>query len=79
MLAFKLLIREGLHMTLDERLIDIEMAIANQQKIIDDLNDVIIKQGKTLDLLAKENKLLLSLMRDDNVKPLSEELPPPHY
>lgn len=66
-------------MTLDERLIDIEMAIANQQKIIDDLNDVIIKQGKTLDLLAKENKLLLSLMRDDNVKPLSEELPPPHY
>lgn len=66
-------------MTLEERLIDIEMAIANQQKVIDDLNDVIIKQGKLIDMLGKENKFLLSIVNDDGVKPLSEETPPPHY
>lgn len=66
-------------MTLDERLIDIESALANQQKMLDELNDVVIAQGKTLDRLLKENKYLLNLIKEDAVKPLSEETPPPHY
>lgn len=66
-------------MTLDERLIDIEMAIANMQKTIDDLNEVIIRQGRQLDLLGKENKLLADMIKSGGIKPLSEETPPPHY
>ncbi len=66
-------------MTLDERLIDIETAIANLQKTIDDLNDVIIRQGKEIALLAKENKFLAGIIKDENVKSLNEETPPPHY
>ncbi len=69
----------GHKMDIENRLIDIEMAIANLQRVVDDLNDVVIKQGKAIDLLQKENKVLASMVNSDNVKPLSEETPPPHY
>lgn len=63
----------------ESRLVDIEMAVTNLQRMVDDLNDVVIKQGKTIDLLIKEHKVLVSMLNDENVKPLSEETPPPHY
>ena len=66
-------------MTLDERLIDIEMAVANLQKTVDELNEVVIRQGREIDLLAKENKLLADMLKEENIKPLQEETPPPHY
>ena len=66
-------------MDLENRLIDLETALTQEQKMLDDLNEVIIEQGKTIDTLVKENSYLLSLIKDDTVKPLSEETPPPHY
>lgn len=66
-------------MTLDERLIDIEMAVANLQKTVDELNEVVIHQGREIDLLVKENKLLADMLKEENIKPLQEETPPPHY
>ncbi len=64
---------------MQERLIDIEIAIANLQKNIDELNEVVIKQGNLIDKLLKENRLLAAMIKDNTVKPLSEETPPPHY
>ncbi len=64
---------------LEERLIDIEMILTEQQRMLDDLNDIIIKQGKEIDTLKKENALLKNLIERETVKPLSEETPPPHY
>lgn len=64
---------------MDERLTDIEIAIANLQKTVDDLNDVVFKQGLLIDKLTKENRLLATMIKDNTVKPLSEETPPPHY
>jgi len=64
---------------IEQRLIDIEIAIANQEKVIDELNQVIITQGKQIDNLLRQNKYLLSILENDLVKPSSEELPPPHY
>ena len=64
---------------MQERLIDIEIAIANLQKNVDELNEVVIKQGNLIDRLLKENKLLVAMIKDNTVKPLSEETPPPHY
>ena len=64
---------------MQERLINIEMAIANLQKNIDELNEVVIKQGNLIDRLLKENRLLATMIKDNTVKPLSEETPPPHY
>lgn len=64
---------------LEERLVAIEMALANQEKITEDLNQVIIEQGRMIDRLAKQNQYLMTLAEQDTVKPLSEETPPPHY
>lgn len=64
---------------LEQRLIEIETALAQSEKYIDDLNDIVIEQGKKIDYLIKQNKYLLSRLEEDVVKPLSEETPPPHY
>ncbi len=64
---------------LDERLMNIEMALANQERVVEDLNQVVIEQGKVIDLLQKQNQYLLSRLDEETVKPLSEETPPPHY
>lgn len=62
-----------------ERLVDIEMALDNQQKAIDDLSEMLIKQGKIIDHLQKQNEWLKDNINQDVVKPLAEETPPPHY
>lgn len=64
---------------LEERLIEIEMALVNQERIVEDLNSVVIEQGKMIDRLLKQNQYLMSVVDQDTVKPLSEETPPPHY
>ena len=55
------------------------MALANQERMLDDLNQVVIEQGKIIDLLQKQSQYLLAHMDEETVKPLSEETPPPHY
>lgn len=64
---------------LEEKLIQIETALANQERIVEDLNSVIIEQGKMIDRLLKQNQYLMSVVDQDTVKPFSEETPPPHY
>lgn len=63
----------------DERLINIEMALANHEKMLDELNQVIIEQGKMIEKLSRQNQYLMNLAETDAVKPQSEETPPPHY
>lgn len=62
-----------------ERLINIETLLAEHEKVLDELNEVIIEQGKQIERLAKQNQFLLSKIEDEGVKPQSEETPPPHY
>lgn len=64
---------------INSRLTEIELVVAHQQKIIDDLNDVVISQGKMLENLMLQHKQLCAVLSEDVVKPLSEEVPPPHY
>lgn len=61
------------------RFINIEMALDNQEKAIEDLSDMIIRQGKLIDNLLKQNEMMKNAINQDVVKPLSEETPPPHY
>ncbi len=63
----------------EQRLIDIEMALANQEKTLDELNKIVFEQGQKIENLLKLNKYLFDLVEKDTVKPLSEEIPPPHY
>ncbi len=67
--------------TNEQRFIDIEMALSNLERVIDDLNEVIIKQGKDIAFLQKQNHYLTEALRNAQsaVKPLEEETPPPHY
>ncbi|MEE6206673.1 MAG: SlyX family protein [Alphaproteobacteria bacterium] len=64
---------------LTNRLIDIEMALDNQAKTIEDLSEMVVKQGKLIDHLLKQNEMLRDALSTDVVKPLSDETPPPHY
>ena len=64
---------------MEERLIDIEMALAVLQKNFDELNSVVIEQAKQIAHLQKLNRYILDNMEKDVVKPLEEETPPPHY
>jgi len=65
---------------LDKRLIEIETIIAHQQKMLDDINHVLLEQNKIIDRLLKQNKYLSELIENNSVvKPLNEETPPPHY
>ena len=57
---------------INQRLIDIEMTL-------DDLSEMVVKQGKIIDTLTAQNTLLKSMLSQDIVKPQSEETPPPHY
>ena len=63
----------------EERLIKIETVLAEHERLIEELNEVIISQGKMIDHLVKQNQYLTDLLKEDAVKPLSEETPPPHY
>jgi len=65
----------------EQRFIDLEMAIANLERVVEDLNDVIIRQGKDIAFLQKQNHYLTEALRNTQsvVKPLEEETPPPHY
>ena len=64
----------------EKRLDAVEMKLAYLEDFTAKLQEVAVEQGKTIDILREENKLLSSRLRDliDNL----EEIPnrkPPHY
>ena len=61
------------------RLMELEMASDMHQRMLDDLNDAIIRQEKIIERLQKQNEMLKEALSRDIVKPLSEKTPPPHY
>lgn len=63
---------------MEERLQEIEMAIANLERTVEELNAEAIRQARVIERLERENKQLKETL-EGNVKPLSEETPPPHY
>jgi SlyX protein len=63
---------------LQKRLEALEVDVCHQQKMLDTLNDELVKQWKVIDRLVQENKELKGAL-GSNIKPLSEETPPPHY
>jgi len=64
---------------LDKRLVDVEINVTYLQKSLNELSDMVVKQGKVIEHLERQNMLLQSALETEIVKPLSEETPPPHY
>ncbi|MBQ3695619.1 MAG: SlyX family protein [Alphaproteobacteria bacterium] len=62
-----------------DRLTEIERHLANLEAQLDDLNSVVIQQGRKIDRLEKDYRALRDSVDASLVKPLSEETPPPHY
>ena len=65
----------------EQRFIKIEMALSDLERTVEDLNEVIIRQGRDFAFLQKQNRFLTEALRNaqSTVKPLEEETPPPHY
>lgn len=64
---------------MQERLNNIEMCLAEQERILDDLNTEVLRLTKIVANLEKQIEQLKAEREENLVKPLSEETPPPHY
>lgn len=62
-----------------DRLIDLEVYVTSQDKMLEELNAEVLRQGKLIDMLVRDIKRLRTTQQESNIKPLSEETPPPHY
>lgn len=63
----------------EERLINIEVSLANCEKTIEELNLVIIEQGKLINSLQKRYNFIIDFLSQEGIRSLEEETPPPHY
>ncbi|HSW52332.1 MAG TPA: SlyX family protein [Sulfuricaulis sp.] len=67
---------------MNERLTELEVRVAFQEKTIQDLNEVVTDQQRQLDRLAQELEAVksrLAALAPALVIPQEEEKPPPHY
>lgn len=64
--------------TVNERFMNIEMKIAYQEKLIADLNEVLLKRGREIDQLTRRLASLENLAREDSPENPGHERPP-HY
>lgn len=65
---------------IEERIIELERTIADLDRTLKDLNQVVAEQSFKID---KMEKVIFYLAQNfdtsGSIKPLSEEVPPPHY
>jgi SlyX protein len=67
---------------MEERIVELETRFMHQQSTIQELNEVVIAQQKSIDELKEEVELLKRQMRVEAgsiIRDPSEESPPPHY
>ncbi len=65
---------------MEERIIELEKKVSYQEKVIEDLNDVVVGQQKELDRLKiRWDDLQKQVMSGSLVKNQEDEEPPPHY
>ena len=64
---------------MEQRLTDIEICLAEQERMLDDLNTEVLRLAKLVSVLEKQVERLKAERTETLVKPLSEETPPPHY
>ena len=67
---------------MEERVVELEMRFMHQQSTIQELNEVVIAQQKSINDLKEEVELLKRQMRLEAgsiIRDPSEETPPPHY
>lgn len=66
-------------MSVEDELVEIERAVTYQDRMLKELNAVVIEQGREIEKLKHLVDMLTQSVDVRFVKPLSEETPPPHY
>ena len=64
---------------MEKRLTDIEICLAEHERILDELNEEVLRLSKLVSFMEKQIERLKAERTETLVKPLSEETPPPHY
>ncbi len=64
-------------MSLEHRLIDLEIKVAHQDQLLEELNDVIYQQQKALDEMQIQMTALRNKLADSDSETRNEK--PPHY
>ena len=61
-----------------ERIVDLEVQVMHQQRLLEELNELVYSQQQTIDRLSTEFRQLKEQLPSLN-KNEEEETPPPHY
>lgn len=65
---------------IEERFIALESLAAEYERTIKDLNQIVAEQALTIDKLQRDVYFLAqNFDASGQIRPLSEEVPPPHY
>ena len=64
---------------MQKEVIDLQMRSMEQARQLDDLNQEVLRLSKLVSRLEKQYTALQDAIQENLVKPLSEEIPPPHY
>lgn len=64
---------------MEDRITELETKMTHQEKMIDELNDVVIQQGKEIEALKVKARVLKESMSQQLLKNEEDETPPPHY
>ena len=65
---------------IEERFIAMESIIADNERTLKDLNQIVSEQTQTINRLQREVFFLVqNFDTSGQIRPLSEEVPPPHY
>ena len=69
-------------LALEKRVAELEMTLTFQDDTISELEKTVAYQQQAIQTLERKLNLLgeyLKSLREDPIKPLNEETPPPHY
>ena len=67
---------------LEDRIAELEMKIAFQEQLLDELNQALVQQQFNMDKIQLQLRYLARKLKDmqpSNIASQTEETPPPHY
>lgn len=64
---------------MNDRITELEIKLAHQEKLLDELNQVLIEHWKDIDKLQKKYDALSDLVKQLDVKNAEADVPPPHF
>lgn len=67
---------------LEERIIELETRLSFQDRLLQELNDVVTGQQKQMDALEKDMRRIREYLKTatpGDAAPPAEDVPPPHY